>query len=240
MSRFARFQTVSDLQAVAAASPPDIFAAMLRRLPGLPSEEPLLRAAESGAVLDTAAEPFLPVLGLAATLPDDDLDGFVIATVLLIADRLQDGMGQDDLYWHYDAHRETYLSLPADLRACILMGYSTLHALGRVTLDRPPEPSELEARPGGLVRAALTAAPEAEARILRQALDGAPFEESEALWRGTPTRLTVSPVLSGAVRHLFQTRPGWDPYRAWTDRQIAEEGVALPFPSALPLPHGTS
>ncbi len=216
-----------------------MFDAIVARIPGLPPPDPLVRAAQAGAFIDAESAVFLPALGLAATLPREDTEGFAVATALLLADRLQDGAGEDDLYWHYDAHAATYADLPADIRSAILMAFAILHDFGRVTLDAPPTPDARASRPGGLVRAALTSAPEAPAQILRAALDDGPLEDSEMLWRTDPRLVASSPALEGAARHLYLTRPDWDPYRDWSQERIATEGVALPFPSALPLPHGT-
>jgi hypothetical protein len=242
-SRFARFQAVSDLRRIAATAPLSHFETMVARIPGMPPAQGLAGLAAAGGRLDSDSLAYHPALVLAATLPGEDMTGFVAATALLLADRLQDGAGQDDLYWHYDAHAQTYRALPPDVRSAILVGFALLHDMGRVTLHAPPAPRDRAARPGGLVRAALTAAPAEAARAFKAALAGdAPagdaLAETEGMWREAGREMAALPALSGAARHLYATRAEWDPYRDWPDARIATQGIAIRFPCALPLPHG--
>ena len=72
---------------------------------------------------------------LAATLPDDDFEGFVLATLILLADRLQGGRGPDDLFWHFDAFVEHYALADAPYRAAIFAGYRALAEKGRIDVD---------------------------------------------------------------------------------------------------------
>ncbi|MEM1430901.1 MAG: hypothetical protein AAGG09_15705 [Pseudomonadota bacterium] len=198
----------------------------------------MAHVAATEARLDRSTVGYHPALALAATLPNEDLAGFAVATALLLADRLQHGAGPDDLYWHYDAHRTVYRSLPPDTRSAILMGFALLHDMRCVTLEDPPAPDERSARPETLVRSALAAAPADVALAFGAALDGAGADASERLWRETAHRMVETPALNSAARHLYTTRSAWDPYRDWPDARIAAEGIAIPFPCTLPVPHG--
>lgn len=67
---------------------------------------------------------------LAATLPDEDFEAFALATMILLADRLQGGAGPDDLYWHWDALAEHYLTAAPVERAAIVRGFHGLVEAG--------------------------------------------------------------------------------------------------------------
>jgi len=67
---------------------------------------------------------------LAATLPDDDYGCFELATVLLLADRLQGGRGEDTLYWHWDALAEHYRLAPPPVRAAVVNGFVECERMG--------------------------------------------------------------------------------------------------------------
>ena len=53
-------------------------------------------------------EEFLGSLTTAAAMPDEDFSRFVVATAILLLDRIQDGGGTDDLYWNFEAFREHF------------------------------------------------------------------------------------------------------------------------------------
>lgn len=100
----------------------------------------LIRRGRARIVTD-AEVAMHPHLLLAATLPDDDVDAFAAATATLLADRLQRGRGEDDLYWHWDAFRPHYRLLEPPVRAAIFQGYAHAHRAGLVTLDALPGPA---------------------------------------------------------------------------------------------------
>lgn len=77
--------------------------------------------------------PLHETLLLAATLPDEDFDGFVASTMILLADRLQGGPGPDDLYWQWDAFAEQYLLADPPVAAALLLGFHAIAATGRPT-----------------------------------------------------------------------------------------------------------
>jgi hypothetical protein len=74
--------------------------------------------------------PLHETLLLAASMPDDDFEAFVVATMILLADRLQAGAGPDDLFWHWDAFAEHYLTAAPVPRAALLLGFRGLADAG--------------------------------------------------------------------------------------------------------------
>lgn len=232
LPRFGRLQSVADLRALARRGGPATYGRIASLIPGLPPAG-LLASAVAEARLSGRAAEFHDALALAATLPGQDRDAFVAATALLLADRLQDGAGRDDLYWHHDAHAGAYRGLDAPDRAAIFTAYALLHRAGRVTLPAPPLLQECATRPEGDVRAALAAEGDlAPARVLDEALETGHLEEAEALWCAAAEKLSRHAALRDAARHLYQTRPGFDPYRDWDAGRVAAMGIALPPESA--------
>lgn len=74
--------------------------------------------------------PLHETLLLAASMPDDDFEAFVVATMILLADRLQGGAGPDDLFWHWDAFAEHYLTAAPAQRAALILGFHGLADAG--------------------------------------------------------------------------------------------------------------
>ena len=93
--------------------------------------------------LDTRA--FVSILQ-AAAMPDDDFNGFVVGTALLLLDRLQDGAGSDDLYWNYEAFRDHYRLADPPVRAALMNGFRTAELRGRVRLPEHPRPADCLSR----------------------------------------------------------------------------------------------
>lgn len=79
---------------------------------------------------------------LAAAMPDDDFASFIGATALLLADRLQNAGGADDLYWNWDAFREHYRLADPPVRAALMNGFRLAADIGRVSLAHPPEDAD--------------------------------------------------------------------------------------------------
>ncbi|MEL6204395.1 MAG: hypothetical protein AAFR47_03665 [Pseudomonadota bacterium] len=184
-SPFARLQTLADLLALARAAEPKVWARVAARIPGLPAPEALRPSLSSGRI-DGAAAEILPALELAATLPGEDTEGFVAATALLIADRLRFGAGQDDLFWHIDAHGAQYRTLPDRVRGALLRGIAGLSAQGRVRLEEPPAGSDLVTHStadvlGRLSALARAAPPEIRAAMSRADMRRAPEAHAVAL-----------------------------------------------------------
>lgn len=77
---------------------------------------------------------------LAAAMPEEHFNGFVVSTALLLADRLQQGCGGDDLYWNWDAFRDHYMLADPPARAALMNGFRLGDILGRLSLgDAPTE-----------------------------------------------------------------------------------------------------
>lgn len=139
-STFFQFQALCDLRALAARADDAVRARTLSLVPSKLGVGDLDRLiAGRGCRLD----PDDPVdlhdtLLLAATVPTPDRGAFVMATAILLADRLQGGAGTDDLWHHWDTLRDVYETLPAPARSAICRGFYAAHATGRVRLDAPP------------------------------------------------------------------------------------------------------
>ena len=177
-----------------------------------------------------------PQLLLAATLPDDDVAAFSTATAVLLADRLQRGRGDDDLYWHWDAFRPHYRLLEAPIRAALFQGYAHAHRAGLVTLDTLPGPADLVTRAPMDVRALLEGAGEgAAADVLRAALEPQADDAAAArLWERHGARMRLDPAaapLLSAMRHIYERSPRFRPF---SDRML-DPAAADPAAPLLPL-----
>lgn len=75
---------------------------------------------------------------LAAAMPDEDFTGFIVATALLLADRLQRGCGGDNLFWNWDAFRDHYMLADPPARAALMNGYRLGDVLGLVSIGEAP------------------------------------------------------------------------------------------------------
>lgn len=92
-------------------------------------------------------------LMMVASMPDQDHPSFMTATIVLLADRLQSGAGEDDLFWNWDAFQDRYREAPSPVRAALMNGFRCAHGLKRVKLDKPPKGTDLRTYDeGDLVR----------------------------------------------------------------------------------------
>ena len=215
-------QAIRDLRTVAeSASLATLgrIAAVVPPVPGHGSPDDALRGLirRGRCRITTDAEAALHShLLLAATLPDDDSDAFVAATAVLLADRLQRGRGEDDLYWHWDAFRPHYRLIEAPARAAIFQGYAHAHRAGLVALDVMPGPADLVTRAAMDVREVLAGAGNGDADLLRAALDARGDDAPAArLWERRGARLRLDPAaapLLVALRHLYERNPRWQPF----------------------------
>lgn len=177
---------------------------------------------------------------LAATLPDDDVDAFAAATAVLLADRLQRGRGEDDLYWHWDAFQPHYRLLEPHVRAAIFQGYAHAHRSGLVTLDALPGPADLVTRAPMDVRALLAGGGEGRRTVMLRAAVEPGGEDAPAaeLWESEGARLRRDPSaapLLAALRHLYERSPRWRPFG---DRLFDPADPIVPFlpQDRTPLP----
>lgn len=109
-------------------------------------EAALIRIVSANGCVTPADYQIYRQIMLAAALPDDDFPCFVTATSLLLANRLQDSYGTDDLYWNWDAFRDHYRLADPPVRAALMNGYRTLSDTGRVSLDQTPEAEDCLSR----------------------------------------------------------------------------------------------
>lgn len=147
MLGFRALQAVMDLRAAAARQPDSARRAIiaLARKPdalAAPDVDDLERIiGAQGARLETEADrALLDALWLAASQPDRETGAFVCATAILLADRIQLGLGTDDLGAYWEAFRTVYFGLDAHDRTSIVQGFLTGAQLGRVRLS-PPAPT---------------------------------------------------------------------------------------------------
>lgn len=85
---------------------------------------------------------------LVAATPEQGYEGFVTATAMLLADRLQGGAGPDDLYWNFDAFQDHYREASSPVRAALMNGFRVAHGMRRVTLDAVPKGHDLHTYDG--------------------------------------------------------------------------------------------
>ncbi|MEL6516895.1 MAG: hypothetical protein AAFQ39_04205 [Pseudomonadota bacterium] len=209
-------QAVADLQALARAASSETVTALANASP-VPGAKGVLSAliSQAGCRFNGPdAMALHPALTLAATLPDDDFDGFLLATAILIADRLQRGGGRDDLFWHWDAFRARYRAAPDRRRAAIFRGFEQLDAVGLVALFDKPEPRELaRIRPDAVV-AQLTDCSDPDAGLVLAALqDWRAVEDAAALWdrRGGGLVAARAQAMLAGFRHLYETQAQFAP-----------------------------
>lgn len=147
---FRTLQAIQDLVEVARLARPATLERIASGIPFGRMADGAAEAALTSLIQDENARIATPTsvelhdsLLLAAALPDDDFDAFVTATAILLADRLQNGLGQDDLYWNWDAFQDHYRLAGACERAAIMNGFRRLHDLGGVRLDEVPNRADL-------------------------------------------------------------------------------------------------
>lgn len=88
-----------------------------------------------GARLERAEDrPLFDALQFAATQPGTDRAAFAAATAILLANRLQNGLGQEDLGAYWESFRPAYFALPAHDRAAIVQGFLTGAEFGHVVI----------------------------------------------------------------------------------------------------------
>ncbi len=228
-SRFLRMQAIHDLRASAELFADGARGGALGRIaaltPGVRRDD-LARAVRRGALPEGAPAP-REALELAAALPERDPEAFRLSTALLLIDAI--GGGGSDLTWHFDAHADAYRAAPPPVRAALMNGFRLLDALGLAALDPPPGAADRASLGRATVEDGLASAPLHLRAPLLAALAGGPTEPTEALWRERGRDLVVAPPVADAMRHLYETRDEWDPYRDWSEARIAREGVAIPF-----------
>ncbi len=94
----------------------------------------------------------------AAGQPEADRAAFCAATAILLANRLQDGLGTEDLGSYWERFQPAYLTLPAHDRAAIIHGFLTGAEIGHVAIQPPESRFAQLTRRSEEVRAALLSA----------------------------------------------------------------------------------
>lgn len=98
----------------------------------------LERIVQNSAIIpDEKGRSYTSIL-LAAALPDEDFNAFILSTAILLADRLQSGGGDEDLYWNFDAFHDHYLLADAPVRAALMNGFRVAHETGKANLSHVP------------------------------------------------------------------------------------------------------
>lgn len=137
---FQTLQVVSDLRSAAANG----FAELSGHLSsGLEGDLRRLIFDQECKMVQADTEKLHAELMMAASMPDQSHSAFITATMILLADRLQYGAGQDDLYWNWDAFQERFREAPAPLRAALMNGFRAAHQLRLVKLEHVPAGSDL-------------------------------------------------------------------------------------------------
>ena len=93
---------------------------------------------QNGGIIPEEKPESYVALQLTAAMPDDDFNGFIAATAILLADRLQAGRGEEDLYWNFEAFYDHYQLADAPVRAAVMNGFRQAHQSGMSALPREP------------------------------------------------------------------------------------------------------
>ena len=233
--RFRTLQAIFDLRAIVRGTPRDT----LHRLAASTGQD------RSAAVLDrliredactfTGPETLRlhSALVLAATLPSDDYGAFQAATAILLADRLQRGAGEEDLFWHWDAFHEHYRLADQPARGALLRGYHRMHADGLITLEDPPEAETLVTEEPSDVLAGLQGQAGDAASALRAAVEGGDLDRD--FWHNhCAPYLAASDAepFQRAIRHVFETRQDWDPFPDALFDPLARRTAVIPLLAA--------
>lgn len=191
-------QAVRDLNDAVRAHP-----SAMQRLGTTGAErEAISRIIANGCVLTFPdhARAYSQIL-LAAAMPEDDFPGFVVATGILIASRLQFGAGEDDLYWNWDAFRDHYRLADPPIRAALMNGFRMMNDTGRVRLSDAPAEAECLTRQSEDVISMLETAGQFE--LSRSIGDGVSAEDAGRLWQMAASKRLNWQSLSG-FRYLYE------------------------------------
>ena len=139
-SSFKTMQVLADLKSAAATG----FSNLSSRLsPGVKSTLRRVIFDQDCKMMPADAEKLHGELMMVASMPDQDRGSFMTATIILLSDRLQDGAGEDDLFWNWDAFQDRYREAPAPIRAALMNGFRCAHGMQLVRLDQPPAGTDL-------------------------------------------------------------------------------------------------
>lgn len=151
-------------------------------------------------IMDAGTRAYSTIL-LAAAMPDEDFNAFIAATAILLADRLQDGAGEDDLYWNYDAFRDHYRLADAPVRAALMNGFRFGQTVGRVNLPEAPASEVCLTRPQADVVKLLRA--EGNNTLTEAVLSDLSAKAAGALWVSAAKDPLSMPAKAG-LRYLYE------------------------------------
>ena len=137
---FQTMQVVSDLHSAAATGFSELSAYLSPGLKG--SLRRLIFDQECKMTPDDVSTLHAELM-MVASMPDQSHPAFMTATLVLLSDRLQNGAGQDDLFWNWDAFQERYREAPSSIRAALMNGFRCAHRLKLVKLDHVPSGKDL-------------------------------------------------------------------------------------------------
>ena len=205
-------QALHDLQHVVASAP----AKAVKRLSEgslagatTGSEHPVVQFLSDGTLRFKLPDDddIYSTLLLAAVLPDHDFGAFVLATASLLADRLQQGDGRDDLFWNWDAFNQHYrLADPTD-RAALLNAFRHADTIQSVKLGTVWSGADCTTQNASAVLEALYHADDPIADHLSTAIErGANIPGLTAHWQqfGHQTCRDAKSAILGGFRWLYE------------------------------------
>ncbi len=151
-------------------------------------------------IMDTGTRAY-STISLAAAMPDEDFNSFIAATAILLADRLQDGAGEDDLYWNYDAFKDHYRLADAPIRAALMNGFRFGQTTGRVKLPEAPPLEACLTRQRADAVQLLRA--EGNDLLLETILSDVSAKTAGAFWTSAARRPLSMPGKAG-IRYLYE------------------------------------
>lgn len=146
---------------------------------------------------------------LAAAMPDEDFGVFIGSTAILLADRLQQGCGSDNLFWNWDAFRDHYMLADPPVRAALMNAFRLGDQLGRVSVSEPPDETTcLTLGRGDVVASLFTAGATDLARMVKQ---GVTADEAGDMWAALSNGDKKQWHLLAAFRYLYERAESLSP-----------------------------
>lgn len=185
---FRALQAVMDLRAAAGRQPRSAIRGIAARIPPADrargaDEQALTRLIlHQGGRLESADDLRLrDALQLAASQPQADATAFTAATAILLADRLQNGLGNVDMGLYWADFQPDYLALPAHDRAAVLQGFLTGADLGRLRPGPGPLPARLTETTEAVRADLLAAAVAGRTQLIAGVLEAAGDQRAELI-----------------------------------------------------------
>lgn len=145
---------------------------------------------------------------LAAAMPDEDYAAFIGATLVLLADKLQGGDGEDNLAHNWAAFRQHYNLCDPPVRAALMNGFRLADNLELLTLKAPPEDAECTTFQRGDVIATVQSLGLHELCLAIR--NDASAADAGAMWQHIPDDQKSWQLLMG-YRHLFERPQSLEP-----------------------------